>query len=68
MLTYLLKKYDGSGQLKGYGELDAVDDNDIVAWARKLPRSCRYELWCEQRLVYQSVELEPAQRPLAAGH
>jgi hypothetical protein len=63
MLTYLLKKYDGSGRPKGQGQFDGADDQEVIAWAMKLPRSCRYELWCEDRLIYQSSELAPAQRP-----
>jgi hypothetical protein len=67
MLTYQLKKYDGSGRLKGLGEFDGADDQEVIAWAKKLPGSCRYELWCEDRLIYQSSALTPPQRPVVAG-
>jgi hypothetical protein len=67
MLTYLLKKYDGAGHLKGHGEFDGVDDAEVIAWAKKLPCSCRYELWCEDRLIYQSIETAPVQQPELGG-
>jgi hypothetical protein len=54
MTTYLLKKFDRFGRPHGYGELQGVDEAEVVAWAAKLPGSFRYELWCEQRLVFQS--------------
>jgi len=54
MSTYLLKKFDRLGRLRGHGELQGVDDDDVVAWAVKLPPSYRYELWCADRLVFQS--------------
>jgi hypothetical protein len=67
MLTYVLKKYDGAGRPKGHCEFPGADDHEVIAWAEKLPCSCRYELWCEDRLIYRSSELAPAQRPQATG-
>ena len=68
MLTYTLKRFDAAGTLKGVGDLGGVDETEVVTWATKLPRSHRYELWCEARLVYQSNELGPEQRPQVSGH
>jgi hypothetical protein len=63
MPTYLLKKFDGSGQLKGHGEIDGPDDDDVVAWAVKLPHSYGYEIWCADRLVYQTATPQAERRP-----
>jgi hypothetical protein len=65
MNTYLLKKFDKVGQLKGYGELSSNEDDEVVAWAARLPRSYTYELWRAERLIYASDahEREPAAAP-----
>jgi hypothetical protein len=68
MNTYLLKKFDKVGQLKGYGELHSDEDDEVVAWATQLPRSYTYELWQAERLIYASENREPspAATPAAA--
>lgn len=63
MPKYLLKKFDKVRQLKGYGEFEGRGDDEVIAWAFKLPPSYSYELWCEDRIIYRSDE----DRPESAG-
>ena len=67
MNTYLLKKFDKVGQLKGYGELHSDEDDEVVAWATRLPRSYTYELWQAERLVYASEDRQPVPAAQAAA-